>query len=194
MPEKTERVDANSLPNDKFGFRIYGVMAHLPEPQASQVRQFHRLIGADDLATKPHCSIDNFWGPDDLDAIKIALNDVAAAHRPFETSVDFDNLRVGAWGCAYTLKHDDDHFALQAAVQEALIPLTKRLRPADGQYWPHTTMVLDAKPEEVPLMEPNLQKVDMTGIMRFESIELIGRVGPSRGGEYRILSSFPLFA
>ena len=50
MPENTERVDENALPNDKFGFRIYGVMAHLPEPQASQVRQFHRLIGADDLA------------------------------------------------------------------------------------------------------------------------------------------------
>ena len=36
----TENVDANSLPNDKFGFRIYGVMVHLPEPQASQVRKF----------------------------------------------------------------------------------------------------------------------------------------------------------
>ena len=192
MPENTERVDANSLPNDKFGFRIYGVMAHLPEPQASQTREFHRLIGADDLATKPHCSIDNFWGPDDLDAVKAALTDVAKIHRPFETSIDFDDLNLGTWGCAYGLKHNDDHFALQAAVRAAMVPLTKRLRPADTPYWPHTTMVLDAKPEEIPLMEPNLKKVDMTGTIRFESIELIGRVGPSRGGEYQILSSFPL--
>ena len=184
-------------------------MAHLPEPQAGQTQEFHRLIGADDLATKPHCSIDNFWGPDDLDAVKAALKDVASVHGPFETSIDFDNLRVGAWGCAYTLKHDDDHFcrlapgvrgalgrrgssAGQAAVREAMIPLTKRLRPADTPYWPHTTMVLDAKPHERPLMEANLQKVDMTGTMRFESIELIGHVGPLRGGEYQILSSFPL--
>lgn len=192
MPEETERVDANALPNDKFGFRIYGVMAHLPEPQASQTRLFHKLIGADDLATKPHCSIDNFWGPDDLDAIKVALGKVASAHRPFETSVDFVDLRVGTFGCAYGLKHDDDHLALQVAVREAMIPLTKRLRPADTRYWPHTTLVLDAKPEEHPLMEPNLQKIDMTGVMRFESIELIGRVGPSRGGQYQILASFPL--
>ena len=112
LTDQTDWVDSNSLPNDQFGFRIYGVMAHLPEPQASQTRQFHKLIGADDLATKPHCSIDNFWGPDDLDAIKTALGDVAAVHRPFETSIDFDNLRVGSFGCAYELKHDDDHFAL----------------------------------------------------------------------------------
>ncbi len=189
----SEQVDEYALPNDKFGFRIYGVMAHLPERQAGQVRKFHRLIGADDLATKPHCSIDNFWGPEDLDAVKAALADVASSHPPFETSVDFDDPEIGDWGCAYSLKHDDDHFALQAAVQQAMIPLTQRLRPADQPYWPHTTMVLDAKPEERPLIEPNLSKVDMTGTTRFESIELIGRVGPSRGGEYQILSSFPLY-
>ena len=91
-------VDANSLPNDKFGFRIYGVMVHLPEPQASQVRKFHKLIGADDLATKPHCSIDNFWGPDDLDAVKSALETVASKHAPFETEFDPGDLRVGKFG------------------------------------------------------------------------------------------------
>ena len=187
-----ERVDANSLPNDKFGFRIYGVMAHLPEPQASQTRKFHQLVGADDLATKPHCSIDNFYGPDDLDAVKAALASVASKHPPFETSVDLDDLHSAEWGCAYSLKRDEGHFALQSAVEEAMIPLTKRLRPPGSDYWPHTTLVLDAKPNEYPLFEENLPKIDMSGNMRFESIELIGRVGPARGGEYQILASFPL--
>ncbi len=54
-------IDEYALPNDKFGYRIYGVTTHLSEPQASQARQFHKLIGDDDLATQPHCSIDNFW-------------------------------------------------------------------------------------------------------------------------------------
>ena len=187
-----ENVDANSLPNDKFGFRIYGVMAHLPEPQTSQVRKFHKLIGADDLATKPHCSIDNFWGPDDLDAVKSALEKVASEHSPFETEFDPTDLRIGKFGCAYGLKHDDDHYSLQAAVEKAMIPLSKRLCAAGSKYWPHTTMVLGMKPEEVPLMEPNLQKVDISGNMRFETISLIGRIGPSRGGEYQILETYPL--
>ncbi|MDA0232461.1 MAG: hypothetical protein O3C69_03130, partial [Chloroflexi bacterium] len=71
-------IDDTTLPNDKFGYRIYGVMAHLPEPQASEIRKFHKLVGADDLATRPHCSLDNFWGPDDLDAVKAAIGQVAA--------------------------------------------------------------------------------------------------------------------
>ena len=187
-----ENVDANSLPNDKFGFRIYGVMAHLPEPQASQVRKFHKLIGADDLATKPHCSIDNFWGPDDLDVVKSALENVASEHAPFETEFDPNDLRVGKWGCAYGLKQDDAHYSLQSAVEKAMIPVTKRLRVEGTKYRPHTTMVLDVKLEEVPLMEPNLAKIDMSGNMRFEAISLIGRVGPSRGGEYQILETYPL--
>jgi len=184
-------VDANSLPKDKFGFRIYGVMAHLPEPQASQIRQFHKLVGADDLATIPHCSIDNFWGPDDLDAVKSALATVAANHTPFENTIDFDDLRVGDWGCAYGFKREPAHLELQAHVEAAMLPITKRLRDP-GEYWPHTTLVLDAKPEERPLMEPNLEKIDITGTMRFDNIALIGRVGHSRGGQYRVLETYPL--
>lgn len=188
----SERVDANALPNDKFGFRIYGVMAHLPEPQASEILEFHRLIGADDLATRPHCSLDNFWGPDDLDAVKAALAMVASRNVPFEAGIDFNDLRSGDWGYAYSLFRDGDHSTLQADVEQALIPLTKRLRPTGQPYWPHTTLVLDVKPEERPLVEANLTNLDLSGLMRFESIELIGRVGPSRGGEYRVLSSFRL--
>ncbi len=91
----SEWVDANKLPNDKFGYRIYGVMAHLPELQASEIKRFHSMIGADDLATKPHCSTDNFWGPDDLDAVKVALAHVASRHAPFRTSIDVNGLRSG---------------------------------------------------------------------------------------------------
>ena len=188
----TTLVDEYALPNDKFGYRIYGVMAHLPEPQASQVRKYHKLIGADDLATKPHCSIDNFWGPDDLDVVKAALVDVTSRHAPFESSVDLAGLRTGKWGCAYTLASGEDHYALQTDVQQAMLPITQRIRPAGNSYWPHTTMVLDAKDDELPLMEPNLAKVDLTGTMHFETISLIGRVGLARGGEYHVLADFPL--
>jgi 2'-5' RNA ligase len=188
----TDRVDEYALPNDKFGYRIYGVMAHLPEPQASQVRKFHKLIGADDLATKPHCSIDNFWGPDDLDVVKASLRDVASRNKPFETSIDFGSgVRVWPSGCAYTIKSTDEHLAMQADVIQAMLPITKRIRPP-GNYWPHTTMVLDAKTEELPLMEPNLAKIDMTGTMKFEKISLIGRIGLARGGGYEITEDYPL--
>ncbi len=184
-------VDEYALPNDKFGYRIYGVMAHLPEPQASQARKFHKLIGADDLATVPHCSIDNFWGPDDLELEKAALREVASKNRPFETSVDLDELRTWPSGCAHTIKPTDEHLSMQADVVAAMLPLTQRIKEP-GNYWAHTTMVLDAKPEELPLMDPNLAKVDMSGIMKFESISLIVRVGLARGDGYEIIEDFAL--
>lgn len=185
-------IDDTTLPNDKFGYRIYGVMAHLPEPQASEIRKFHKLVGADDLATKPHCSLDNFWGPDDLDAVKAAIKQVAAEHSPFETEVDFSGTRVSDWGCAFSLKPVEAHTNLHNALVAALDPLTKRIFSVDGQYWPHTTALLSAKPEEVPKIRPNLEKIDMSGVMRFETIDLIGRVGQARGGEYHILDSYSL--
>ena len=185
-------IDDTTLPNDKFGFRIYGVMAHLPEQQASEIRKFHRLVGADDLATEPHCSLDNFWGPDDLDAVKSAIATVASTHSPFETKVDFSDTRIGDWGCAFSLEPASGLVSLNAALVTALDPLTKRIYSIDTPFWPHTTALLSAKPDEVPKMEPNIGKIDMTGEMRFETIELIGRIGPARGGEYQILESYRL--
>ena len=185
-------IDDTTLPNDKFGYRIYGVMAHLPEPQASEIRKFHKLVGADDLATKPHCSLDNFWGPDDLDAVKAAIKRVANQHSPFETEVDFSDTRVADWGCAFSLKPVEAHTKLHDALVTALDPLTKRIFSVDGPYWPHTTALLSAKPGEVPKILPNLEKIDLSGVMRFETIELIGRVGPARGGQYQVLESYPL--
>lgn len=185
-------IDDTTLPNDKFGFRIYGVMAHLPEPQASEIRKFHKLVGADDLATKPHCSLDNFWGPDDLDAVKSAIAAVAKESSPYETQVDFSDTRVADWGCAFTLEAADELVAINKRLVTALDPLTNRIFSVDTPYWPHTTALLSAKPDEVPKMQPNLEKIDMTGTMRFETIELIGRVGPARGGEYHVLESYRL--
>ena len=185
-------LDDNALPNDKFGFRIYGVMAHLPEPQAGEIRKFHELVGADDLATKPHCSIDNFWGPDDLDAVKTAIGQVAQDASPFETEVDFSDTRIADWGCAFSLQPAAGLLAIHEALVHALGPLTKRIYSADTPFWPHTTALLNAKADEVPKMKPNLGQIDMTGKMRFETIELIGRIGPARGGEYQILDSYRL--
>jgi len=185
-------IDDSTLPNDKFGYRIYGVMAHLPEPQASEIRKFHKLVGADDLATRPHCSLDNFWGPEDLDDVKAALARVASRHSPFETEVDPADTRFAEWGCAFTLQSVPGHHALHDDLVRELDPLTKRIFSVDTPYWPHTTALLDAKPHEVPLIEPSLGKIDMSGVMRFETFELIGRIGPARGGEYHILESFKL--
>jgi hypothetical protein len=185
-------VDVSRLPNDKFGYRIYGVMAHLPLRQANQVRRFHRMIGALDLATEPHCSIDNFWGPESLDDVRTALRRVAAAHHPVSTEIDFNDLGRGNWGAAYRLKSVPQLLSLHQAVVSALLPLTKRIYDPASEWRPHTTVLLDPKPGEMDRVDQALTAIHLEPKLRFESIELIGRVGPSRGGDYVILDSFEL--
>ncbi|MBI4305514.1 MAG: hypothetical protein HY678_04265 [Chloroflexi bacterium] len=185
-------VDVNKLPNDKFGYRIYGVMAHLPLRQANQVRRLHRMVGALDLATEPHCSIDNFWGPKSLDDVKAALGKVTKFHVPFVTEIDFKDLDKGKWGAAFGLRKTPELMALQRDVIAAVMPHTQRIFDPAGDYWPHTTVLLDAKPGEMEGIDAALASISLEPNFPVESIELIGRVGPSRGGDYVILDSFKL--
>ena len=185
-------VDVNKLQDDKFGYRIYGVMAHLPLQQANQVRRLHRMVGALDLATEPHCSIDNFWGPESLDNVRSALRQVAKSHGPVKTDIDLNKLAKGNWGAAYELKPVPELMALHDAVVKALLPHTKRIYDPAHAWWPHTTVLLDAKPGEMDRIDNALAAIRLEPRLRFESFELIGRVGPSRGGDYVILDSFRL--
>jgi hypothetical protein len=41
-------------------------------------------------------------------------------------------------------------------------------------------------------MEPNLVKIDMTSMAKFEAISLIGRIGLARGGGYEVIEDYPL--
>lgn len=185
-------IDVNKLPNDKFGYRIYGVMAHMPLRQANQIRRLHRIVGALDLATEPHCSIDNFYGPESLDDVRSALRGVAKSLRPVSTEIDLKSLDMGKWGAAYGLKQLPALIALHEGVVKALLPHTKRIFDPAGKYWPHVTVLLDAKPGEVDRIDAALAAIQLEPAVTFQSIELIGRIGPSRGGDYVVLDSFKL--
>lgn len=186
------RVDANALPNDKFGYRIYGVMAHLPDEQAAAVRRFHHAIGADSLATRPHCSVHNFYGPDDLDDVRRRLGEVATRHRPFTATIDLD--RLNWWGTAitYIIESAPQLMALHDDVVASLADAVQLIYPADSPYHPHSTILLEGSEDEIERAREAVADLRLEPEFPVESFELIGRIGPSRGGEYRVLESFPL--
>ena len=80
-------VDANALPTDKYAYRLYGVMAHLSPEQQAAVKDFHRSIGVTNLATRPHCSIHNFYDPTDINLLRQRLSEAAAKSSPFTTEI-----------------------------------------------------------------------------------------------------------
>ena len=67
----------------------------------------------------------------------------------------------------------------------------KRIYTPDTPYWPHTTLLLRGTAEEVRRAESAATDFEMPAEFEVSSIELIGRIGPDRGGEYHILESFP---
>ena len=188
----TSRIDANEIPPDRYGFRIYGVMVHLPDGMADAVKGFHASIGVNDLATRPHCSIHNFFDLSDMEQLEVRLRDVATRHRPLEIVIDLDNLLWGTEFGAYPIEPSPELVELNRDVVERVEDLTKRIFPADRTWWPHTTILLDGSPEEIERGKEAAKELKLASRFNAESFELIGRVGPSRGGEYRVLASFPL--
>ena len=184
--------DVNALPLDRYGYRIYGIMVHLPDELATVVKEFHASIGVNDLATRPHCSIHNFRDLTDTDQLTTRLREVATRHSPFEVVIDLGELR---WGCsfgAYTIRSSPQLLALHRDVTGSVDDLVTRMYPADQEWWPHTTILLDGSPEEIQRGKEVAKELKLAPTFHADSFDLIGRVGPNRGGEYRVLTSFPL--
>lgn len=187
-----EGINSESLPHDKSGYRIYGVMAHLSDEQARAVKSFHLKIGVTDFATRPYCSIHNFYGPKDLNLVQGALAETALRHRPFNTRIDLSDLRWFPDGAAYTIEAHPSLVELHEDVVSSLVGLVELLYPRDQAYWPHTTILLSATEEELREASEQVMNLKFAPLFQINSIELIGRVGPNRGGEYHVIQSFPL--
>ena len=188
----TSRTNANEIPPDRYGFRIYGVMVHLPEGLAEPVRDFHASIGVTNLATKPHCSIHNFRDVSGMDQLDARLGDVARRHKPFEVVIDLDDLHWGSEFGAYSIKPSPELLNLNRDVVDSVDDLITSIHQGDRKWWPHTTILLDGTLEEIERGKEAAKELKLSPRFSAASFELIGRVGPSRGGEYRVLASFPL--
>jgi 2'-5' RNA ligase len=185
-------VDANALPAGKYGYRVYGVMAHLSSGQQAAVLEFHRSIGVTDLATRPHCSIHNFYDPSDINLLRQRLAGAAAKSAPFMTEIDLKEFHTWPSGAAFGVIPHPELMKLHDTVVAALDGIVKLIYTPDSPYSPHTTVLLSGTPEEVERAKKAAPLLKLKPQLEVRSIELIGRIGPNRGGEYRIITSFPL--
>ncbi len=185
-------VDANALPADKYGYRLYGVMAHLGPEQQAVVKEFHRSIGVTDLATRPHCSIHNVYDPTDINLMRHRLSEAAAKSAPFTTEIDLADFQTWPSGAGFGVKAHPDLLRLRENVVAALHGVVKLIYAADSPYHPHSTILLSGTPEEANRAKKLGPALKLDPMLEVKSIELIGRIGPNRGGEYRIITSFPL--
>lgn len=186
-------VKAGALPVDKYGYRIYGVMAHLsPENQAA-VTGFHRSIGVLDFATRPHCSIHNFYELVDINLARHKLREAAAKVQSFSIEIDLTSLDWYGGGGGYSIRPHASLTHLHENVVGALDGLVKLIYSSDSPYTPHTT-ILTGDAQDVERGKAAVANLKLDPKFEVRSVELIGRVGQNRGGEYRVIASFPLGA
>lgn len=186
------RIPADDLPLDKHGIREYGVMLHASVKQNRALRSFHETIGLMDFATRAHVSIHNFGEPGDLGEVLRNLSELARTTKPIR--VRFAGATASAWGKGaggFGVQEDEALLAFHEAVRQALDPVTKSLRPPDRKYWPHLTAYLAVSPDEAAKAEKLLPKLNLGSGFIARSVELSGRRGPARGGNYTVLASFP---
>lgn len=185
-------VDPDALPPDKYGYRLYGIMAHLSADQQATVTSFHRAIGVLDLATRPHCSIHNIYDPTDINLLRQRLSEAAAKSAPFTTEILLSEFHTWPSGASFGVKALPGLTKLRENVVAAVDGIVKLIYPSGGAYKPHTTVLLSGTPSEVEKARQLSPALKLDPKLEVKSIELIGRIGPNRGGEYRVITSFPL--
>ncbi|GEM_PF-1296231 len=187
------RIAADDLLHDRHGIREYGVMLHASARQNAALRRFHAAVGITDFATRAHVSVENFGEPSDLGEVMRRLSEIAISTRPIPIKLDPQGAKPWGKGGAggFGVELTGPLAAFQKLVEQALSPITKSIHPPGRQYWPHVTAFLATDEHESARARKLLHGLDLGSGYVARSVELSGRRGPARGGNYTVLASFP---
>jgi 2'-5' RNA ligase len=187
--------DSRTLPNDRFGYSAYALVAHAAPEQVRAVAELRKAIGQARAVIPAHVTVrGTFYGIESLEEMRGLLRGTAAGLEPGEVEFSPDGWRF----------HTDDaghHCAMPCATTPALLALHEtfdsviRPRSEDAYgsgYRAHMTLCQDCSGEQIQKAEALVAPLDIGTGFSFGSVELMGRVGPAFGGEWRLIESFPL--
>lgn len=183
----------NGEQTDQWGYTRYSLALHTPPDLHQTIMDFRAAIGLADLTSEPHISVSStLYLPTDLDSLRISLRDAARQVSGFFAPYKGPPVDVGG-GLGWIP-------VLVAPELEAL--RTSMLAVTDGQvqsvppksdrgYRPHITLYQDASEDEADRGRTAFEQFDFGSGFDISSIELVGRVGPPRGGSRQIIESYP---
>jgi 2'-5' RNA ligase len=179
--------------NDIFGTTPdrYSIAVHTPEDLTEKIMVFRADIGLADLTSEPHISISSsLHNPVDLDNLKTRIQNMATKQHLFR--IHFNTPAFGgggAWGGLSVTLTDDLQTLHDAVMQTIRGAITYS---DDHSYHPHVTIFQSATPEESQKGPASGPQIDFGTGFDISSIELVGRLGPLRGGTRTIIESFPI--
>ncbi|TWF78145.1 2'-5' RNA ligase superfamily protein [Pseudonocardia hierapolitana] len=187
--------DPRTLPNDRFGYSVYALVAHASPEQVRMVDEVREAVGQERAVIPAHVTVrGTFHGIASLDQMRALLRETAGGLEPAQVT-----FGPGGW----TIHPDGDRHScgMPCVTTPALVSLHHAfdavIRPrsvdayGDG-YRAHLTLFQDCAREQVQRAGAVVAGPDIGTGFEFDSVELMGRVGPAFGGEWVLIESFPL--
>jgi 2'-5' RNA ligase len=188
--------DPRTLPNDRFGYSVYSLVAHAYPEQVRMVAEVRVAVGQERAVIPAHVTVrGTFYGIQSLNEMRALLRETAADLEPAEVKFDPGGWKIHTDDC------DRHGYLMPCVTTPALRALHEtfdaliRPRSQDAyrdSYRAHLTLCQDCTREQIQQAEGFVTGLDFGTGFSFDSVELMGRVGPAFGGEWTLIESFPL--
>lgn len=188
--------DPRTLPNDRFGYSVYTLVAHASPEQVRMVAQVREAIGQERAIIPAHVTIrGTFYGIDSLAELCGLLRETAAEQQPMQVEFSPGGWTFGSDNgdrrtCVLPCETTPALLSLHETFEAVIKP---RSANAYGHgYRAHLTLCQDCTNEQIQHAKTLLARLDIGAGFTFSSVELMGRVGPAFGGQWSPIESFPL--
>jgi|TARA_B110000263_G_scaffold192460_1_gene170444 2'-5' RNA ligase len=193
-------VDPRDVTNDRHGFAVYGVFAIAGQAQVSAISELRRAMysGVEDppayVNAPAHVTVKRlFSGIPNVEDIQEAVHGLAESTKPFriEFAGDPESSGGGNSSLAVPVKSTSELVTVNTTLESAIGQIVEtEYRPIEFQ--PHMTVFQDADEDESERGLRLTKGLRLGTGFHVETLELMARTAPLRGGRWQSLGSFEL--
>lgn len=188
--------NSQTLPNDEFGYSVYTLVALANANQVAKIDGVRTAIGLTRATIQAHVTVrGTFSTIESLDGLRDLLRQTASENHAVSVVFGADGWSYfnrgtgrnsGIMPCDTTPELLDLHSAFDRVIR----PISTNQYP--DNYRAHMTLCQDCSEDQIEQARVLAADLDIGAGFDIESVQLMGRVGPAFGGEWKMIDSFPL--
>lgn len=185
-------IDASDRPNDAHGYSVYSVVLMAPEPIASRVRELRDAVGPERAMVAAHVTaLGTFCEIESLDVVLQQVFSAVAGSGSLSLTPTGEVRESSDRGTAIAVIEVTPEFqALHDRLARAVLPTATNAYRDPADFLAHLTFY-----QEIPDSEKErgarLSRGFDLGEFVVDGVTLMGRVGTSSDGEWRVIREFP---
>jgi len=186
--------------NDRHGFAVYAVFAVAGSAQVSAISELRRAMysGVEDppayVNAPAHVTVKRLFARiPNVEEIQEAIHGICESTKPFRIELEAESESRVAADSSLTVpaKSSPELVALNQSLETAISPLAETEYGA-AEFRPHMTVFQDAAPEESEKGLRLAKGLRLGTGFYVETLEMMARTAPFRGGRWTSLASFDL--